>query len=66
MEVTDTTTVKPKELSCEGIGVDIGRTNCRELEGVDISDKDCEGATVEAEMGEMDTVAVSVVVAGIG
>ena len=56
--------VKPKELSCEDINVDVGGTNCRELEGMDISDKECEEETVEEEMGEIDIVAASAVVMG--
>ena len=60
------TVVKPKELSGKDLVAKVGRTNCRELEGTNISVKECEGETVEVEMGEIDTVAASVVVAGSG
>ena len=33
------TIVEPKELSCEGNGVDVGGTKCRELERAGISER---------------------------
>lgn len=60
------TIVEPKELSCEGNGVDVGGAKWKELEPAGISERYSERETVEAEIRETNAVLLSVVVAGTG
>ena len=65
MGLTDTIVLKTKELSCDDIGIDEVRSNCRELEGAAVLGRESERDTVKADMRELDAVAILVAVVGI-